>query len=289
MPDSKKDNKSIYLMIVILGQTLLVLVISIYLYLWINGIEINKIVQSKTITSFFMTCGITLSVVAIILLKQVLYLSVKEKEAEVTKVRLEDSKNIVDALRTQRHDFVNHLQVVSGLAQLGQPEKVVDYVKQVSSELNISGKVIYLAKPEVAAILLTKVEQAQAKKIKALCFVKTSLDKLHIPATDLTSILGNLIDNAIFALEGVNSGEKELTINLREKENNYVFEIYNSLPIIPEDIQPHIFEKGFSTREGEGHGYGLYIVKDLTEKNGGQVYLRSKENEGTTFTVALPI
>lgn len=289
MKTNSLSTRAILLINLILVQTLIFIFTALYLYLWFNGKDIFRIISWQAVATVLLFSGIIFSILAIYLVAEIVRLAEKEADSEVTKARLLDSKNLIDVLKTQRHDFINHLQVVSGLGQLGHPQKVVEYVKQISSEINISGKLVHIAIPEVAVILLNKMAKAQGKMIKVSTDIRTSLAKIRVSTIELTSIISNLIDNAIFALDGVNSDEKVLKITLYENENDYVFEIYNSLPIIPDDMQKQVFKKGFSTKQGQEHGYGLSIVQEMTEKNGGQVFLRSKENEGTTFTVTLPM
>lgn len=63
---------------------------------------------------------------------------------------------------------------------------------------------------------------------------------------------------------------------------------------IPEDQLPFIFDRFYQvddteTREGEGTGVGLALVKELIKLMGGEISVRSKLNEGTVFTILLPI
>ena len=60
--------------------------------------------------------------------------------------------------------------------------------------------------------------------------------------------------------------------------------------IAPEEL-PHLFEKyhrAAATREQEGTGLGLFIVKTLVEAQGGQVEVESRLGQGTCFRVLLP-
>jgi signal transduction histidine kinase len=59
-----------------------------------------------------------------------------------------------------------------------------------------------------------------------------------------------------------------------------------------EEVISHIFEKYYQSPEsrvGQGLGLGLSIVKRITELCGGTLAVRSAENEGSTFTVTLPL
>ena len=55
-------------------------------------------------------------------------------------------------------------------------------------------------------------------------------------------------------------------------------------PGIPKEAQEQIFKKGFSTKEEEGHGMGLYIVSSILDENGGKISLNSSEGM-TVFAI----
>ena len=63
---------------------------------------------------------------------------------------------------------------------------------------------------------------------------------------------------------------------------------------ISEDSLPHIFEEfrqvdGSTTKQFEGTGLGLAIANKLVKILRGEIYVKSKINEGSTFTIVLPI
>ena len=103
---------------------------------------------------------------------------------------------------------------------------------------------------------------------------------------DLCRVLANLIDNGMTAL-AERSGEKRLMVMINESEDDYIFEISNNGPMIPEEAMPHLFRAGFTTKKEEGHGQGLAIVARLVKEAGGSVSVESDEEE-TLFRVELP-
>lgn len=66
-----------------------------------------------------------------------------------------------------------------------------------------------------------------------------------------------------------------------------VLEVQDNGPGIPESIRERVFQPFFSTKE-EGTGLGLSIVARIVEEHGGWVELRSREGEGTIFSVKIP-
>lgn len=105
----------------------------------------------------------------------------------------------------------------------------------------------------------------------------------------LEQVIGNLLDNA---LRYTASG-KEISISLRSLSTMIEFEIADQGQGIPAESLPKIVErfyrvdKGRSRKEG-GTGLGLSIVSEIIKKHDGKLEFTSKENEGTTVTIAFP-
>lgn len=104
----------------------------------------------------------------------------------------------------------------------------------------------------------------------------------------LLQVLTNLITNA------VQHGGDDVTVRMRARRDGgrVTIEVADDGPGVPQDDLPHVFERFYrgSASKGErmGAGLGLAIVDSLARAMGGEVTLRSKAGEGTTFTVSLP-
>lgn len=189
-------------------------------------------------------------------------------------------------LRSQRHEYLNEMQVVYGLLELGEYREAYQYLKPVYEDIAKVGKALKTAKPAVNALLQAKMEYAEKHGVVLYVEVSSDLAGLTMEQWDLCRILGNLIDNAITAVS-FNEGEKSVHIYIHETENNYCLGVYNNGPIIPENKRELIFKKGYSSKKEEGHGLGLGIVLDIVTKAGGTILLESKEGK-TEFEVILP-
>lgn len=189
-----------------------------------------------------------------------------------------------DRLRMDRHDYLNHLQVVYGLMELKEYDEMSAYMKEVYRELMKTGKAIKTSKPAVNALLAAKTAEAESKDIDLVIEVKSDLKDLQIEGWELCKVLSNLIDNGMRAVEESARAEKRISVDIGETPVSYTFEVANNGDMIPEKLRESIFKKGFSTKKEEGHGMGLSIVCDILEANNGSIGLRSNEEE-TAFTV----
>jgi len=134
---------------------------------------------------------------------------------------------------------------------------------------------------------------------KYLATVETDLSK-DLPLVpclpnELGQVFLNLIVNASHAIEeklGDNSEEKgKITIKTK-RENNFVEIIISDTGIgIKDEIRDRVFDPFFTTKEvGKGTGQGLAIARNvIVDKHGGSIDFESKEGDGTTFYIRLPI
>ncbi|HSO18479.1 MAG TPA: ATP-binding protein [Desulfosarcina sp.] len=114
-------------------------------------------------------------------------------------------------------------------------------------------------------------------------------ERLPVIASDqsqLQQVFMNLINNAIDAIGS--DGSVDITTRL-DKESISI-SIHDDGPGIPAALQRKIFDPFFTTKhDGKGTGLGLSISYSIIEKLGGRIAVESREGEGTTFTVTLPV
>jgi len=107
---------------------------------------------------------------------------------------------------------------------------------------------------------------------------------------EIQRVLLNLISNSI---KSIDSGGK-IEVSLYRTERNVKINVKDTGCGIPEDKLEYVFDalrqvdKSF-TRNSEGSGLGLYIVKYIIKKHGGNIKVKSKLGEGSEFEVILPI
>jgi PAS domain S-box-containing protein len=100
----------------------------------------------------------------------------------------------------------------------------------------------------------------------------------------LKRILSNLTNNAIQAME--TEGGK-LKIKAYKDKNGFILTVHDTGVGIPEEVKPNIFTPLFTTKS-KGQGFGLAVVKRMTEALNGTVTFESEQGTGTTFTIRIP-
>ncbi|MCU0587753.1 MAG: response regulator [Syntrophobacteraceae bacterium] len=112
--------------------------------------------------------------------------------------------------------------------------------------------------------------------------------KVTCRAKSLQEILGNLILNAVEAMELSDIKRLKLAVEWREAAGVFCVVVEDSGAGIAPDHIPRVFSPYFTTKPG-GNGLGLAIVRDLVEEMGGRVTVSSELGKGAVFRVAIPL
>ncbi len=187
-------------------------------------------------------------------------------------------------LRAQRHDFMNHLQVVYSLIEMDEPKEACEYIERVHGDLQRVGSVMRTDSPAINALLSAKLSDCERRGIRATLTISSPWQGLPVPGWEMCRVLGNLIDNAMDALAGREN--PQLTISLFEDVKSYRFQVENNGPEIPEEVRRRIFSAGFTTKQ-QGQGMGLHIVEQILTQHGGQIEVAS-DDARTLFSGFLP-
>lgn len=204
--------------------------------------------------------------------------------------QLSSHKSVTDTLRAQTHEFANQLHTISGLVQLGEYDSVRDFVGALTRRrAEISDAVTTLVSdPAVAALLIAKTSLAAESGVALTIDGDSHLSALD-PAlsTDVITLLGNLIDNAVDVSEG--SPAARVTVHLDDAEGMTV-SVTDSGPGVPEHLREEIFARGVTSKPEVpgGRGIGLALVRLVSAQLGGTVDVTDAPSGGARFRVCLP-
>ncbi|HOL10623.1 MAG TPA: ATP-binding protein [Bacillota bacterium] len=199
----------------------------------------------------------------------------------------EESLKLIQTLQSQRHDFRNQLQVIRVLAQFDRNEDIIKYVDEYVSITDVSVSLqARIENAVISAMFIVFLTEAQARGIELLIDSDIDFSKFpHSPAK-VTSLLGNLIRNAIEILDLTTNSKRTIQVTMWETVDNYSFLVWNNGPVIPDEIRGKIFTPGFSTKKSSG--LGLCIVKKMVEELSGKISFESNLEYGTEFKVIIP-
>lgn len=204
---------------------------------------------------------------------------------DMIKETLASVENLNNSLRAQRHDFLNHLQVVYGLIEMDEYDEARSYINRVYKDIQSVSRVLKTANPAVNALLQAKLMTAEKNDIITEINVSSRLENLPVPSWEFCRVLGNLIDNAIAAL-CEKTGNRRLQVEIGEEIKEFTISVKDNGTGIPESIKNKIFEPGFTTKDN-GEGMGLAITKRILSNYKGQIEVKN-DNGWTVFTVHIP-
>lgn len=207
---------------------------------------------------------------------------------------LEGAQGLAEGLRAQSHEFSNKLHVVSGLLELGHVDAAIAFIERVGSggALSPLDEDEGIADVETAALVLAKRSRAQELGLALELDPGSHFDAAHgeVARTDLLTVVGNLLDNAIEAC--VLGGHVILSIRDDLEPGMVVVRVDDDGPGIPIGRRDAIFEPDVSEKSPTSgkarRGIGLTIVKRVAVRLGGSASVETSPAGGARFTVRLP-
>jgi two-component system CheB/CheR fusion protein len=183
-----------------------------------------------------------------------------------------------------------------GLLARAQSERLERLVDDLVSVSRIqSGKFdLKLSRVELAPLVQRSVEWAQTMAERPqilLGLPPDAVDPLVVSGdvTRLEQVLMNLLNNA-FRHAG---GSTHIDVRLRRAGGSAELAVEDYGPGIPAADLPHVFSSFYQGerpgRASSGMGLGLFICREIVKAHGGQIFVRSTEGKGATFTVRLPL
>lgn len=213
-----------------------------------------------------------------------------EKRYLLQKEYVKSMELVIDAIRKEKHDYANHLNTLIAMCLQKSPdtlERVEFYARKLldNNVSNTSYRYYNTGNKYLDGFLAVKTNKAMEKGIIFDVDFECSLSNMDIDDVDLTTVVGNIIDNAFDAVSS-NPGDKEKIVSVYTYKycENYFITVSNNGEMIPKENLKRIFEKKFSTKAkvvGE-RGFGLFISSEIVSKYGGNISVESTE-EGTEF------
>ncbi|MGH4126070.1 MAG: sensor histidine kinase [Clostridium sp.] len=278
-------NKTI-ITVIILNIIQIITILGVVLYNYFNENLMNfqeKFNNGELIIYVLIILGVINSFFVV---KDIRSLNEHKIEYSMLKDTLGQLEDLNKTLRGQRHDFMNHLQVVYSLMEMEEYTEATGYIEKVFTDIQRINKVLKTSNPAVNALLQAKILYGEKRGIKTEIVVTSALEDLRVPAWEFCRVLGNIIDNAIYALQERDEN-KIIKIELFEDLKTYRFRIKNNGPKICEEWINRVFDTGATTKGDKGEGMGLSIVKEILQKYEGDIEIFS-DNEATIFEGWVP-
>ncbi|MFF2316722.1 ATP-binding protein [Arthrobacter sp. NPDC058097] len=213
------------------------------------------------------------------------------------------------ALRAQRHEFANQLHTIAGFMSIGQHQQARDYLEKLAATGPLKFPVDQaelLQDPYLQAFIGAKGVEADERGVSLRIGPETLVRGQVTEPQDVTTVLGNLIDNAVNAAVAGTAAERWVELELLDSEGDGGGTLHvvvaDSGDGLPEGSTPEaVFAEGFTTaagngvrgavRAGGGQGLGLALARQLARRRGGDVTVLEPGNvggPGAVFMATLP-
>lgn len=209
---------------------------------------------------------IVLDIVSIILLGNI-YQKHMEQKIKLTESTYEEQyRTLIDSVKSEHHDFKNHLTVISGLLAIQSYDMAMDYVKDLIGESRVNSQILSIRNPILASLFIPKIDNYKKNSIRLQLNIASEKIVDIMSSTDLIRLLSNLLDNAYDATMEMPIDQRYIMLELVEQGNQFILIIKNSSILTKFDNS--FFELGYSTKpnNGKSRGYGMSIIENIIKK-----------------------
>lgn len=271
----------------------------------------DKKVELSEMSTFVSTSFITSSVIILLIIVVLAYaITVILKQKRLSEVKTDFINNMTHELKTPISTIALSSEFLSKISSETDLEKAKYYANIIKTENNRLEnqveRVLQLAKLDKEQLELKRTqvnlvelinEVAKSFKIsieqrKGALNFQHSVEKLevYIDRVHFTNVIFNLLDNA----NKYSSDNPEIFIELNQTGNRVLISVSDRGKGMTSAQQKMIFDKFYRAETGnvhdvKGFGLGLFYVKTIVEAHGGIISVKSELNEGSTFTISLPL
>ena len=252
-------------------------------------LEISEASNSQSINIFSIVYFVASLLIIILIFYLITAIAVSyEKNQTMTLIQmkndmlqksLDETEKTFSMWRQSVHDYKNNIIALSSLAKKKDIQAIEEYLSSEREKLNAKTFYIKTGNSVIDVIVNTKQNIALNRGINFIVNAGVSED-LQISALDMSSMLGNLIDNAIEA--SINEQNPEINLNIKEKKNFLIIEISNNFT--------GEFDQNCNTTKKDKalHGIGMKSIRSTVQKYSGEFSIDKKYNK-VCAVVIIPI
>ncbi len=219
------------------------------------------------------------------------------------------------ALRAQRHEFANQLHTIAGLMSIGQHQQARDYLAGLAATGPLKFPVDQaelLQDPYLQAFVGAKGVEADERGVTLRIGPETLVRGQVTEPQDVTTVLGNLIDNAVKAAVAGSATDRWVEVEILDEPHDdggtlHIVVADSGDGLAPGTDAEAVFAEGFTTAtppaqldgagfesagpRGGGQGLGLALARQLARRRGGDIKVLetgSPRGPGAVFMASLP-
>ena len=192
-------------------------------------------------------------------------LRMEEKQYRKTRQYLNETAEM-------RHNFRQHILVMDKYAKSGEFEKLTEYIGQFTEKVTEKHK--RFCENQAVDAIAANYDNIAEQRDTVIMWSLNLPETIPVKEYDLCSVIGNLLENAIIAVSGLEKDKRKITVGISIKAGEtIVISVSNPYTgIIRTD------KNGLPKSEKAGHGIGLRSVDGTVKKYNGSLVIQTKDN-----------
>ncbi|NIY47725.1 ATP-binding protein [Cedecea colo] len=214
------------------------------------------------------------------------------KDIDSLSFQLSQVKRYVDNLRIMRHEQLNRMATLAGLLHMARYDEAIHYIKAQSEHAQealdfVSAR---FCSATLCGLLLGKYARAREKGVTLAFDPACSMPRMPsaLPESELISVIGNLLDNAIEATQRSEGDHEPVEVYIVMNDRELIIEVADKGVGIAPELREHIFTPGVTTKTHGDHGLGLHLIASYVALAKGTIEVSDNLPRGTIFSVFIP-
>lgn len=195
--------------------------------------------------------------------------SIKNQQYTVERLKYQHTEEQNRIYRQHRHDINNHFTIISGLAQMGELDRLKQYLATYLSELKSTLESVDTGLQELDILLFSKIATANQLEIGIDIACEVRIRCLPKKIINLVSIISNALDNAIEAASQAKR-KREVRVMITSDVLDYIFCISNTYDS-DIDVESFIKTPGNSSKAAGRSGEGIGIINKTVRSLEGEI------------------
>lgn len=200
-----------------------------------------------------------------------------DRNLQTQKKQYESLAVHMDEIRQARHDLRQHLTVVQSYVEQDDKAGLKEYISLYKSQLPPDTLELYCRDDVVNAIICCYAAQAHDSKIRFDAMVDYP-DNCSISATDITVLLGNLLENALEACKREKADQKFIKLRIKQRDSLAILILIDNTCVKPAVFQG---ETPLSSKR-KGNGIGIFSIREIAARYDGSTQF--KQEDGVFYT-----
>lgn len=206
--------------------------------------------------------------------------SERRRALEIQRLQYSKISHEMENARQLRHDLRHHLNTLGALNAQGRQEEIAAYLKEYGAGVDWLSRLKFSGDPVVDGVL--EYYMSRLEELSVSVNYEVSLDASgSVNDIDMTVLLGNLLENALEALQKLPEKKREMSIELRTVRTMILLRIRNSCEESGGSVEPENWKAFVDQNGGEDSGVGLSSVASIAEKYHGSALF---QRGGGVFT-----